>query len=33
VPRRTVGMVWRRTSPLSGQLQKLATIVQQIAGK
>jgi LysR family hydrogen peroxide-inducible transcriptional activator len=29
-PRRTVGMVWRRTSPLASQLQKLASIVRQI---
>lgn len=28
-PRRTVGMVWRRTSPLASQLQKLASIVRQ----
>ncbi len=29
-PRRKVGMVWRRTSPLASQLQKLASIVRQI---
>lgn len=29
-PRRSVGMVWRRTSPLASQLQKLASIVRQI---
>ncbi len=29
-PRRTVGMVWRRTSPLASQLQKLASIVRQV---
>ena len=29
-PRRTVGMVWRRTSPLASQLQKLASIIRQI---
>lgn len=30
-PRRTIGMIWRRTSPLAGQLQHIATIVRQAA--
>ncbi|MEZ5911147.1 MAG: LysR substrate-binding domain-containing protein [Paracoccaceae bacterium] len=30
-PERTVGMVWRQTSPLSGQLRELALIVRQVA--
>lgn len=30
-PRRTIGMIWRRSSPLSGQLQHIAGIVQQAA--
>jgi LysR family transcriptional regulator, hydrogen peroxide-inducible genes activator len=30
-PRRTIGMIWRRSSPLSGQLQHFAGIVQQAA--
>lgn len=28
-PRRTIGMVWRRTTPLSGQLGRIAELVQQ----
>ncbi|WP_374333422.1 LysR substrate-binding domain-containing protein [Aestuariivirga sp.] len=30
-PHRTIGMIWRRSSPLSGQLQHIAGIVQQAA--
>lgn len=30
-PRRTIGMIWRRTSPLVGQLQDIAEIVRQVA--
>ena len=30
-PRRTIGMIWRRTSPLAGQLQHIADIVRQAA--
>ena len=30
-PRRTIGMIWRRTSPLAGQLQQIAAIVRQAA--
>ena len=30
-PRRTIGMIWRRTSPLAGQLQHIAEIVRQAA--
>lgn len=30
-PRRTIGMIWRRTSPLSGQLHHIADIVRQSA--
>lgn len=32
-PRRTIGMVWRRTSPLAGQLQHIAEIVRQAADR
>lgn len=30
-PRRTIGMIWRRTSPLTGQLHHIAEIVRQAA--
>jgi LysR family hydrogen peroxide-inducible transcriptional activator len=30
-PRRTIGMIWRRTSPLAGQLQHIAEVVRQAA--
>lgn len=30
-PSRTIGMIWRRTSPLAGQLQHIADIVRQTA--
>ncbi|PZF75681.1 hydrogen peroxide-inducible genes activator [Aestuariivirga litoralis] len=30
-PRRTIGMIWRRTSPLAGQLQHIADVVRQTA--
>lgn len=30
-PRRTIGMIWRRTSPLGGQLQHIAGVVRQTA--
>lgn len=30
-PRRTIGMVWRRTSPLAGQLQHIAGVVREAA--
>lgn len=30
-PRRTIGMIWRRTSPLAGQLHHIADIVRQSA--
>lgn len=30
-PRRTIGMIWRRSSPLAGQLQHIADIVRQAA--
>ncbi|MEI7599167.1 MAG: hydrogen peroxide-inducible genes activator [Aestuariivirga sp.] len=30
-PCRTIGMIWRRTSPLAGQLQHIADIVRQAA--
>jgi len=30
-PRRTIGMIWRRTSPLAGQLHHIAEIVRQAA--
>lgn len=30
-PRRTIGMIWRRSSPLSGQLQHISGVVQQAA--
>lgn len=32
-PRRTIGMIWRRTSPLAGQLQHIAGIVRQAAAE
>lgn len=31
-PRRTVGMVWRKSSPLAGQLTEIADIVRKAAG-
>ncbi|AUH32992.1 hydrogen peroxide-inducible genes activator [Paracoccus tegillarcae] len=31
-PTRTIGMIWRNTSPLSGQLQQIAKLVQQALG-
>jgi len=30
-PTRTIGMIWRKTSPLAGQLQEVAEIVKQAA--
>ncbi len=30
-PQRTVGMIWRKTNPLAGQLRQVADIVQQVA--
>lgn len=30
-PRRTIGMIWRRSSPLAGQLQHIAGIVREAA--
>lgn len=30
-PRRTIGMIWRRTSPLASQLQHIAGVVRQAA--
>jgi len=30
-PRRTIGMVWRKSSPLAGQLQEIADIVKRCA--
>lgn len=30
-PSRTIGMVWRRTSPLSGQLEEVADLVRELA--
>lgn len=30
-PSRTIGMVWRKTAPLSGQLEKIAEVVQKAA--
>lgn len=30
-PRRTIGMIWRRTSPLGAQLQDIATLVREAA--
>lgn len=30
-PRRTIGMIWRRTSPLAGQLQHIAEVVRAAA--
>jgi len=32
-PTRTIGMVWRKTSPLSRQLGQLAEVVRQSAAK
>jgi LysR family transcriptional regulator, hydrogen peroxide-inducible genes activator len=32
-PSRTIGMVWRKTSPLSGQLQQISEVVCLAAGK
>lgn len=32
-PQRTVGMIWRRTNPLAGQLRQIADIVQQVAAE
>jgi LysR family transcriptional regulator, hydrogen peroxide-inducible genes activator len=32
-PSRTIGMVWRKTSPLAGQLQQIAEVVSLSAGK
>ncbi len=29
-PKRTVGMIWRKTNPLAGQLRQVADIVQQV---
>lgn len=29
-PRRTVGMIWRKTNPLAGQLRQVADLVQQV---
>lgn len=31
-PSRTIGMVWRRTSPLAGQLSQISDVVRQSAG-
>ncbi len=31
-PSRTIGMIWRRSSPLSSQLAQIAEIVRQAAG-
>lgn len=33
VPTRTVGMIWRRTSPLASQLEKVADVVREAAGR
>lgn len=30
-PQRTVGMIWRKTNPLAGQLRQVADLVQQVA--
>jgi LysR family hydrogen peroxide-inducible transcriptional activator len=30
-PQRTIGMVWRRSSPLAGQLEEVAEVVKQSA--
>jgi LysR family hydrogen peroxide-inducible transcriptional activator len=30
-PRRTIGMVWRKTTPLARQLQELAEVIRQAA--
>ncbi|MEX5728212.1 LysR family hydrogen peroxide-inducible transcriptional activator [Rhodovulum iodosum] len=32
-PKRTIGMVWRKTNPLAGQLAEIAQIVRQTAGR
>lgn len=32
-PQRTVGMIWRRTNPLAGQLRQVADVVQQVAAE
>jgi LysR family hydrogen peroxide-inducible transcriptional activator len=32
-PSRTVGMVWRKTSPLAAQLQQISEVVYLSAGK
>ncbi|HEV8036541.1 hydrogen peroxide-inducible genes activator [Yoonia sp.] len=29
-PKRTVGMIWRKTNPLAGQLRQIANVVQQV---
>ena len=29
-PKRTVGMIWRKTNPLAGQLRQVADVVQQV---
>jgi LysR family hydrogen peroxide-inducible transcriptional activator len=30
-PRRTIGMIWRRSSPLAGQLNTIAEVVREAA--
>jgi LysR family hydrogen peroxide-inducible transcriptional activator len=32
-PSRTIGMVWRRTSPLAGRLDEIGTLVRRAAGR
>lgn len=32
-PNRTIGMIWRKTSPMAGQLQELAELVHQVYGQ
>jgi LysR family hydrogen peroxide-inducible transcriptional activator len=32
-PSRTIGMVWRKTSPLAGQLLQISEVVYLSAGK
>jgi LysR family hydrogen peroxide-inducible transcriptional activator len=32
-PSRTIGMVWRKTSPLAGQLREISEVVCLAAGK
>src|SRR5262249_29048961 len=32
-PSRTIGMVWRKTSPLAGQLQQISEVVRLAAGE